>query len=409
MKTIVGNKRNMELRLVDLVPAISGLIGKIALVSSFALVWAKELGITHPNFVLENVRIEILIGSIITLIGALLYANAAPAGTLAPLVVLVPAMATFGVHPLILGVLVGLIGMIAVKTGLFNKLVELAGFVTKTSITLTFGISGLIMSAKKLVLYFEEEQVASYTIIILLSIIYVVLFRVKKNWLIIPVAAVVSFLVPLVLGTGIQISMVHTKLNLNPFYWWNEMWGLGFGLDLDTILKTIPFALFVILLWTIDTVSIQTIQESNASTEEEKINMDIPQSFLIVSIRNIVGSIFGGAQTGSLWRSFLIPLFMMKRPIRACAIVLGITGIIGSLTLVPIQIMSYVPLVWSVLLFGIFMPFTVTAVQNILKTEKSETKIIVVLCSIVGIIVSPIFTWITSVFYERIVLRTKEK
>jgi hypothetical protein len=298
--------------------------------------------------------------------------------------------------------------MFAVKTGIFNKLVELAGFVSKTSITLTFGVSGLIMSAKKLFLYFKEEQVACYTIIILLSIIYMVLFRIKKNWLIIPVAAVVSFLVPMVLGIGIQISLVHTKLHLNPFYWWNEMWGIGFGLDLITILKTIPFALFVILLWTIDTVSIQTIQESNAESDDEKVKMDIPQSFLIVSIRNIIGAVFGGAQTGSLWRSFLIPLFMMKRPIRACAIVLGITGIIGSLTLLPIQIMSYVPLVWSVLLFGIFMPFTVTAIQNILKAEKLVTKTVVVLCSVLGIVISPIFTWIASVIYERIVLRTKK-
>ena len=98
---MVNKIKNLEISYKDFIPALSGLIGKIALVSSFALVWAQELSITNPNFVLENVRIEILIGSIITLIAAIFYPNAAPAGTLAPLVVLLPVMSAFGVHPLI--------------------------------------------------------------------------------------------------------------------------------------------------------------------------------------------------------------------------------------------------------------------------------------------------------------------
>lgn len=388
----------------DFIPAISGLIGKIALVSSFALMWAKELSITNPNFVLGNVRIEILIGSLITLIAAICYPNAAPAGTLAPLVVLIPIMAAFGVHPLILGILVGVIGFIVVKTGIYTKMIDLAGTTCRTSITLTFGVAGIWMSTGKLHSFFSSKRLIFWILIISLLIIYISLYFAKKSWLVIPVAAVIAFAIPKLLGMGYIHTPQHFKLHLNPFYWWNDMWGIGFGLNAITIMKTIPFAFFVILLWSIDTISIQTIQAAVYGEEKQmdKSLMDISQSYLIVSIRNFIGVIFGGAQTASLWRSFLIPLFMIKRPIKNAAILLGILGILSSLTVIPIQIMAYPPLVWSVLLFGIFMPFTVIAVSYIRIEKKVQTKLAIIIFALLGIVINPIVTWITAVIYEKL-------
>lgn len=394
--------KDLDISYKDFIPALSGLIGKIALVSSFALVWAQELSITNPNFVLENVRIEILIGSIITLIASLLYPNAAPAGTLAPLVVLIPVMSAFGVHPLMLGIAVGVFGILAVRSGLFKNLVDLSGFTCKTSITLAFGISGIWVSVQKLYTFFDQEKYIFWIMIIFLLLIYFILFCSKKNGLVIPVVSVAAFLIPKLAGTGYVIAPVSLNLNLNPFYWWNDMWGIGFGLNGITILKTIPFAVFVILLWPIDTLSIQTIRESSYGKEEKKEQLDIVQSFSIVAVRNIIGSFLGGAQTGSLWRSFLIPLYMVKRPMRNCAVLLGVLGIIASLTMIPIQIMSYIPLVWSVLLFGIFMPFAVVALTNTKNAGESKTKIFILTFSIVGIAISPIITWIASVLYEKL-------
>lgn len=386
----------------DFIPALSGLIGKIALVSSFALVWAQELTITNPNFVLENVRIEILIGSIITLIASLFFPYAAPAGTLAPLVVLIPVMSSFGVHPLILGITVGVLGILVVRSGLFKHLLNLSGFTCKTSITLAFGITGIWMSVHKLYAFFVQEKQVFWILMIVLIIVYLVLFHFKKNWMVIPMVSIVAFLIPKLVGKGYMITPVSLNLNLNPVYWWNDMWGIGFGFNGATILKTIPFAFFVILLWAIDALSIQTIREGSYEKEEKKEQLDIVQSFTIVSIRNIIGSFLGGAQTGSLWRSFLIPLYMVKRPMRICAVILGTLGIIASLTIIPIQIMSYTPLVWSVLLFGIFMPFAVIALSNIKNANEMRTKIFILIFSILGITISPIITWIVSVIYEKL-------
>lgn len=399
---MINKMKNIDISYKDFIPALSGLIGKIALVTSFALVWAQELSITNPDFVLENVRIEILIGSIITLIASFLYPNAAPAGTLAPLVVLIPVMSAFGVHPLILGITVGVLGILAVRSGLFKYLLDLSGFTCKTSITLTFGISGVWMSIQKLYAFFDEKKHVFWILTVVLIIVYLILFYFKKNWLVIPVISIFAFIIPELVGTGYMIIPVNLNLNLNPFYWWNDMWGIGFGLNGVTILKTIPFALFIILLWAIDTLSIQAIREGSYGNKEKEEQLDIVQSFTSVAVRNMIGAFCGGAQTGSLWRSFLIPLYMIKRPMRICAVILSVFGIIASLTMIPIQIMSYTPLVWSVLLFGIFMPFTVIALTNIKNTKGLRIKLFILLFSALGIAVSPIITWIASVIYEKL-------
>ncbi|GLB29424.1 membrane protein [Lacrimispora amygdalina] len=399
---MINKMKNIDISYKDFIPALSGLIGKIALVTSFALVWAQELSITNPDFVLENVRIEILIGSIITLIASFLYPNAAPAGTLAPLVVLIPVMSAFGVHPLILGITVGVLGILAVRSGLFKYLLDLSGFTCKTSITLTFGISGVWMSIQKLYAFFDEKKHVFWILTVVLIIVYLILFYFKKNWLVIPVISIFAFIIPELVGTGYMIIPVNLNLNLNPFYWWNDMWGIGFGLNGVTILKTIPFALFIILLWAIDTLSIQAIREGSYGNKEKEEQLDIVQSFTSVAVRNMIGAFFGGAQTGSLWRSFLIPLYMIKRPMRICAVILSVFGIIASLTMIPIQIMSYTPLVWSVLLFGIIMPFTVIALTNIKNTKGLRIKLFILLFSALGIAVSPIITWIASVIYEKL-------
>lgn len=404
----MNKNSHINIKLIDFIPAISGLIGKIALASSFAFVWAMELGIENKGFVFENVRIELLIGSLITLIAAIVFPKASPPGTLAPLIVLVPIMAQFGVHPLILGVSIGIMGIIAVKTGVLAKLISVSGIVSRNSLTLAFGVSGIILCIQKLHSFFVQRFSALIALMVILSIVYTVLFKLKKAYLIIPVAAVISIIIPAVFGLGIDISYAKTGFELSPSYWWNDMWGIGYGLDLKTIFVTLPFAFFVVFLWTIDTVSIQVLQENSYQDSDEKQEININQSFITASIRNIAGAFLGGAQTSSMWRSFLIPLFMVKRPIRNCAVLMGLLGIVFSVTSLPISVLSYSPLVWSVLLFGIFVPFVVVSVINIAKSDKKSYKFAIVLLAIPGMFINPMITWICSVIYEKAIL-SKDK
>lgn len=390
--------KNLDIKMLDFVPAISGLIGKTALVSSFAIMWANELGIENKNFVLENVRMELLIGSIISLILIIFFKDVSPAGTLSPLVVLIPFMVKLGVHPLILGILVGIFGLIAVKTGLLKKLVNLSGIYTKISVTLAFGVSGIILSLQKLSLYFQDRYLVFILLIVILGIIYALIFKHGKSWIAIPIASVAAFIIPYLFGMPINIEFIETSLNFSPSYWWNDVWQIGYGFNTITILKTIPFAIFIIILWAIDIVSILAVQESS----NNNVTINLESSFIAVSLRNIGGVLFGGAQTASMWRSFLIPLFMSGRRMKTSAFILCILGIVFGLTVVPIQIMLYTPLVWNVLLFGIFIPLTLTAIINLIKLKKAKQKVVLVLISCIGISINPILTWILTLLYEKL-------
>lgn len=389
---------------VDLIPALSGLIGKTALVTSFAMMWAAQLKIANPAFVSQNVRIEMIIGSVITLLAAFLSPQAAPSGTLAPLIVMVPVMASFGVHPLILGILSGLFGILVVRLKLFHKLITLSGPVNKASLTLTIGLSGVYLSLKNLIHYFENKQIL-IIILAVISVLYCYLQINRKAWLIIPAAAVISVCISTVFGITPDLSDPWTFPVFNPSYWWNGMWGIGYGFQIGTILRTAPFALFVILLWAIDTVSIQTMLEAYYKPGEPKEEIDLDRSILITASRNIVGSILGGAQTSALWRSFLIPLFTVKRPLRPAAVLLGIFGIIAGFTALPVKVLSFPPLIWTVLLFGIFLPFTLVGFRSLRDLTGSGNKAVTVLGAFLGLLFNPAITWFSSVLYERILLR----
>lgn len=406
MKKIINYIKNF---LLDLIPALGGLIGKVALVSSFALVWAKELGISTPNFVFENVRMEIFIGSGITLIAALFFHNIAPAGTLAPLIVLIPAMADFGVHPLILSIMVGILGVISVKTKVFERLISISSDICKTSLTLVFGVSGVILATQKLIIFFGNRYISLLLLTLTLAIAYALLFIYKKTWLIIPIAAGVALAFSWLFKSEIDVLYPIKAIQFNPIYWWDDMWGIGFGLNIMTILKTLPFALFVVLLWTVDTVSIQAVINTDFNENGKKEEINIKHSFMAVSIRNMIGGLLGGAQTSSLWRSFLIPLYMMKHPLRHASIMLGILGIIAGITSIPIKILSFPPLVWSVLLFGIFIPFISIGIKNLTVRKNIINKLVIIILTVLGIAYSPILTWIGAVLYEKYGIRILNK
>lgn len=390
------HKQHNRLLLIDFIPAISGLIGKIALVSSFAFVWAQELGITYTDFIYLNVRLELIIASIITLITVFMFSDVSPPGTLAPLIVLIPIMARYGAHPLILSVLVGIFGIIFIRSGIFNKIYSLSLFQSKSALSLVFGISGIIMSAKELNLFFNN--ILPITIIIIsLSIVYIILLRCKKLWLIIPISAIVSVVIAYAFGSSIDFNIENNSIVINPAYWWNDIWNIGYGLDWRTILITLPFALFVIILWTVDTLSITAIKEEYNTD----LNINLSLSFYAISCRNLIGGVMGGAQTGSLWRSYLIPLYMTQRKMRSSTIILGISGLIIAILGYPIIALSYAPIIFSVLLFGIFLPLTVTGVRNLIKMDK-KSILVVVIFSLLGIIYNPIITWVSIVIYEQI-------
>lgn len=234
----------------------------------------------------------------------------------------------------------------------------------------------------------------------LLSAAYILLTKQGKSWLIIPAAALSSMLISLLFGFAPDVSVPNSLPYFDPAYWWDHMWGIGFTADLLSILVTLPFAFFVIVMWSVDTVSVFAVMDAGCAHGQKGPGIAQDRFFLTASIHNMLCALFGSAQTGSHWRSFLIPLFMTERPIRPAAILLCILGLIAGVSAVPLKIMLFSPLIWTVLLFGIFIPFVVAGVRNIQNIRGIPRKLAILLLSGIGVVVSPIITGMGTVIFE---------
>ena len=392
---------NYSLRLKDLIPALSGIIGKTALIAAFAMAWMKGLGISNPNFVTENVRLEIIIASVACLIfTAVLNPYSAPPGTLAPLIPLVPLMASLGVHPLILGILIGVFGLILAGLNYFNKIIELNGTAARGGVTLLFGVMGILSSVDTIRNWSTTKNNTMFMVLIVLGVaVYLLLTRIKCKWLMIPAVAIIGLIVPAIYGVFPQINTAPALPIINPKTWWVDIWGIGWGFEAINFVKALPFALLAVMMWPTDAVALRAIQESNYGPKAKKSLFEMNSTFAFVSIRNIAGCFLGGSQTSAIWRSFMIPLSIVRRPIGGSSFFLGVFGIVFALLGFPIDIAVYPPILGLVLLFGIFLPLTEVG----LNTIKTPTQIqIASLCVIAGLAINPVIGWAIALLTENL-------
>lgn len=387
-------------RLEDTVPALAGAIGKVALVAAFAMAWAVGLGITDPTFIAENVRLEIVLGGLLTLIFcAFLNPYAGPPGTLATLIPVVPVMALSGVHPLPLGILIGVFGLIIAALRYFSKLVQINGEGTKGGIILLFGFLGISSSVENLKTWADSTH-APYVFMLLLAIglvLYILLSSLGAKWLVIPLCAAVALAVSALYGLLPSFETGFGLPIISPDVWWNQKWGIGYGLTPENFIRATPYALLAIVMWPIDALAITTIQESSYPTEAQKAVIDLNATYTIVSIRNIVGTVLGGSQIAAVWRSFIIPLGIVKRPVGGSALVLGILTIGFGILGFPIDVAIFAPLLWLVLIFGIYVPLIEVGIS---KIKSLATAQIAAVCIVGGMAIDPVIGWIFSVFTE---------
>ena len=105
--------RDYNVELEDLVPALAATIGKVVMVTAMVAAFAVQFGLSH-DFIAENVRFELLIGGglFVILFSAILNPKANLPGTHGPLIPLIPIIALAGGHPLALGILIGVFGIL---------------------------------------------------------------------------------------------------------------------------------------------------------------------------------------------------------------------------------------------------------------------------------------------------------
>lgn len=392
--------KDYKLRIEDFVPALSGVIGKASLVAAFAVAWAAGFNITDPSFVTENVRLEIVFAGLLTILFcAILNPYAGPPGTLAPLIPIIPMMISSGVHPLPLSILIGLIGLVISSFRCFSTVVELNGKGTTSGIILLFGFLGISSSLDSLRNWADKTKSPEVFVSLIISgiVIYILLNKFKARWLIIPACAIAALAVSSIyqlfpeLKTGIGLPII------NPDTWWNEKWGIGWGLSAENFIKALPFALLAVVMWPIDALAIRTIQETSYPKEAKNAVFDMNSTYLIVSLRNMAGALLGGGQTSAIWRSYMIPLGIVKRPIGASSLILGMLGVSFGILGFPIDIAVFPPMLWMVLIFGVFVPLIEVGLNTIKSAASAQVAAV---CIIAGIAVNPALGWIAAIFIE---------
>jgi hypothetical protein len=409
--------RDFNFEWEDLVPALAGTIGIIAMYSAVMMSWADgltqawdhiELG---KEFAIEVARVEMLIPALLfcILASGIFNPRANLAGNHGPMIPLIGAIALAGAHPLALAILLGVFGLLLSYFKGGSKLVNLTSEGTAGGLLIFLGFTGTMSQIGSIQdwatsLTPAEGGNMGYVGLIVLGItigIYAFLAKIGKRWLAIPVCAITGLIVALALGAGFDLTF-ETEMglpNLNPVYWWGsteEGWMLGLP-NVQHFIASLPFAILAVAMWSPDFLGHRIFQELNYPKKTEKVLMDVDDTMTMCSIRQMVGTAVGGGNITSSWGTYMIPAAIAKRPIPAGAILLGTLCIIVAILGFPMDVAVWPPVMRVALLVGVFLPLLEAGMQMVKETKDSQAAGICIFASVVA---NPVLAWALTMFLD---------
>jgi len=391
--------RDFNFEIEDLVPAIAGTIGKIVMTTAVVATFAAGfISLGHeiaPGFVVENVRFEMLIAGVlfVILVSGFFNPRANLPGVHGPMIPLIGMIVVAGGHPLALGVMVGVFGLILALAKGGSRLVSLTGNGVRGGLLIILGILGVLgqMDALRKWAAGLQMELVFIIVIVVTILTYAYLARIGKRWMAIPVCSLFALLVALAMGAPFQFQTSPGLPNLNPFYWWgtDTGWMLGWP-NLAHFIAVIPFAILAIAMWPPDLLGHRVFQEMNYPKGADKVLMDIDDTMVVGSVRQAVGSFLGGGNLTSSWGTYMIPAGIAKRPIPAGAILTGIGCIVAALLGWPMDVAMWPPVLVVALLVGVFLPLLEAGMAMIKTKKDTEAAGIVIFGSV---LVNPVFGW----------------
>lgn len=408
--------RDYRFEVEDIVPALAGTIGKVVMVAAVASAWAsayaKNFGPGEAAaFIAENTRFEmILVGVLFAILfSGFLNAKANLAGTHGPMIALISAIAVSGGHPLALGVLVGVFGLILSLSKGGSRLITLTGEGVRGGLLIFLGAFGAKKFIGKLGAWFADpangaDGIAlehnTFILVLIVVIVYAVLARLKMRWLSIPLCSLIALLVPLALGSAFSWNNEPGMPHLSPAYWWGETtgWKMGWPTGATHWLAALPFALLAVAMWPPDFLGHRVFQELNYPKKNNCL-MDADDTMAICSIRQIVGSVLGGSNLTSSWGTYMIPAAIAKRPIPAGAVLTGVFCVVAAIAGYPIDLASWMPVVCVALLVGVFLPLLEAGMQMIRNQQSAQSAGI---CIFASMLVNPVFGWSITMLLDNL-------
>ncbi|MEN7973062.1 MAG: DUF3360 family protein [Verrucomicrobiota bacterium] len=402
--------RDFRFEIEDIVPALAGTIGKVVMVAAIAGAWASAYGLSS-DFVTENTRFEMIIVGVLfaILFSGFLNPKANLAGTHGPMIALVGVIAGSGGHPLSLGVLVGILGLLLSVSKGGSRLITLTGDGVRGGLLIFLGAFGAKKFIGKLHVWFSDPANATggealahntFILILIIVIVYAVLARLKMRWLSIPLCSAIGLIVPLLLGSAFAWKNTPGIPHLSPNYWWGEDtgWMMGWPTEASHWLAALPFALLAVAMWPPDFLGHRVFQELNYP-KKNNVLMNADDTMAICSLRQIVGSVLGGSNLTSSWGTYMIPAAIAKRPIPGGAILTGIFCIVAAISGYPIDLASWMPVVCVALLVGVFLPLLEAGMQMV-KNEKSAQS--AGICIFASMLVNPVFGWSLTMLLDNL-------
>lgn len=395
--------RDFHIELEDWVPALAATIGKVVMVTAMVAAFAAQFGLS-PEFVAENVRYELLIagGIFVILFSAILNPTANLAGTHGPMIPLIPIIALAGGHPLALGILIGVFGLILSITKGGSKLMNLTGVGVRGGLLIYLGAVGLIGQITKFETWSAASNIGavSFVVIGVTIFIYAYLARIKKRWLAIPLCSAIAGVTAYAMGAEFTFSTAPGLPNMNPMYWWGEDTGWQLGLpNLSHFIAVIPFAILAVAMWSPDYLGHRVFQELNYPKKAKSVLMDVDDTMTVASLRQMIGTALGGGNIASSWGTYMIPAAIAKRPIPGGAVLTALLCVLAAVFGYPMDLAMWEPVLRVALIVGVFLPLLEAGMQMVRKHNDSLSA---GTCIFACAFVNPVFGWAFTMLLDNL-------
>ncbi|WP_227677415.1 DUF3360 family protein [Psychrobacter ciconiae] len=402
--------RDYRFEYEDTIPAMAATIGKVVMVGAIAATFAAPLGLGEA-FVLENVRYELLIVSFfVVLFSGFLLPTANLAGTHGPLIPLIPIVVVAGGHPMAFGLLIGAFGLLLAISKGGSLLAELTSKGVCGGLLLYLGFIGTTSQVKSLFAWAEGIGMShiAFVVILMTIILYAVLENFQKRWLAVPLSCLLGGGVAFLMGAPFEFKTAPGLPHMSPMYWWGENSGWMLGLPtLESFIVVLPFAVLAVAMWSPDFLGHQVFQKISYPKRSEKVLMNIDDTMVSASFRQVAGSVLGGANFSSSWGTYIVPAAIAKRPIPAGAILTALFCIIAGVWGYPMDLAIWEPVMCVALVVGVFIPLLEAGMEMTREGKTTQSAAIVVFASA---LVNPAFGWSLTMLLDNLgLIGSKER
>ncbi|MGD9213960.1 MAG: DUF3360 family protein [Desulfobacteraceae bacterium] len=393
--------RDFRFEIEDLIPAIAGTIGLVVMCTAVTKAFAGAYGL-DKNFIIQNVRVDMIAVSLlfVILFSGLFNPRANLPGIHGPMLPLIPLMAASGTHPLALGALMAVFGLIMSITKGGSRLVKVTSQGVAGGLLVYLGAIGTIGQVGAVQKWGSSIDMGyiGFLVLFVNLFLYAYLARVGKRWLAIPLCSTCAAVVALVLGAPFEFTTGPGLPSFNPLYWWGADTGWKLGLPgLTHFIASLPFAILAVAMWSPDFLGHRIFQEMNYPQKARNVLMNVDDTMVNCSLRQVVINFLGSGCITSSWGTYMIPAAIAKRPIPAGAILTGILSIIVAIAGFPMDIAVWRPVLSIALLVGVYLPLLEAGME--MTRDSKDTKAAGI-CIFSSAIVNPVFGWALTMFLD---------